>query len=116
MDADAPPDGFDRSERKVTPRDRTTKARLNLVAVRGEVGNLEEMIPEWDDLYPNEQTDFEIEWSNSMAHLRSLERLYSAGELTEELEREYAPVRARVGELMPTIRRLGLAEPGFPIG
>ena len=54
-----------------------------MVAVRGEVENLEEMAPGWGDLYPDEQTDFEIDWLNAMAHLRSLERMRGAGELTD---------------------------------
>lgn len=99
----------------MTPRDRTTKARLSMTAVRGEVANLEKLAPQWDDLYPDAQTDFEGEWLHAMGHLRRPERLYSAGELTDPKERDYAPLRARVADLLPTIERLELPPPGFPI-
>ena len=95
---------------------RTETERINPVdasirTVRGEVGNLEDLAPRWEELYPDEQTDFEAEWSNTMAHLRSVERLHEAGELSPAQTEAYLPTRARLGALLPTVERLGLARP-----
>lgn len=92
-------------------------ADISIGAARGAVADLEEhFAPRWADLYDGEKDDFAIEWSNDMAHLRGVERLHAAGGLTAAQEREYAPVRRLVAELLPTIKRLELAEPGIPLG
>lgn len=83
--------------------------------VRAEAANLEDLAPGWDDLYPDEQTDFEIDWSNAMAALREVEGARAAGKLAEDEERAYGPVRARVVALLPTIERLELPKPGVPL-
>lgn len=89
---------------------------LSIRAVSGEVGDLEEhFAPNWDDLYPDEQTDFDLDWTNAMAHLRAVERAREAGELSEQEEADYAPVRTRLVELLPTVERLGLTGPGVPL-
>lgn len=94
---------------------RKTRAGLSIFVVRSEIGNLEDLVPEWDDLYPDERTDFLSEWLNAMGHMRSLEELYGAGELSGRLHAEYLLLKAHVKDLLPTIRRLELAEPKVPL-
>ncbi len=92
------------------------RARASLFAVRSEVGNLEEhFAPRWDDLYDDEKDDFSIEWLNAMGHMRSLEELHAAGDLTGRSHAEYLMLKAHVKDLLPTIRRLELAEPKVPL-
>lgn len=46
----------------MTPREKRTITQVSISAVRSEMVDLEEYFaPEWDDLYPDQQTDFEIE-------------------------------------------------------
>lgn len=99
----------------MTPRDGSTGTGRSIFAVRCEIGNLEDLATEWDDLYPDQQDDFLIEWSNAMAHLRAVERARAAGELSAKEEGDYAPVRARLVEILPTVERLGLPGPGVPL-
>lgn len=89
--------------------------KASIDVVRAEVGNFEDLAPGWDDLYPDDQTDFEIDWSDAMAALREVEGARAAGELSEDEEREYGPVRARVVAMLPTIERLGIPKPGVPL-
>ncbi len=85
----------------------------SLILVRGEAEEFAALaeLEEWDDLYEDERIDFSMEWSEAMSHLRTLEELRSANHLADALAREYAPVRRRVAELLPTIKRLGLEPP-----
>ncbi len=100
----------------MTPRNRIVHPDKSILVVRDMSGWLSELAREWDDLYEDERIDFSMEWSDAMSHLRTVEGLHAAGELSDEQERAYAPVRRLIAELLPTIRRLDLEEPGFPIG
>lgn len=73
------------------------------------------LAPEWGDLYEDERIDFAMEWSNTMCHLRTVEEAHRGGDLSAAQEREYAPVRRRVRELLPTIERLNLGKPLIPL-
>lgn len=97
-------------------RGRASRVGINIGAVRSEVQNLADLAPEWNGLFPDEQTDFEIDWSDAMARFRNVEEARVSGDLTAAQEREWATIRRRVASLLPTIERLDLARPGVPIG
>lgn len=96
-------------------RTRVIHVDQSLAVVRDESEELAELAGEWDGLYEDERVDFSIGWSDAMSHLRTLEELRAGGDLTASQERDYAPVRRSVAELLPTMERLNLATPGVPL-
>ncbi|MDP9479235.1 MAG: hypothetical protein M3R38_26745 [Actinomycetota bacterium] len=90
---------------------RVVHTDLSLRRVRLEAEALADLAEEWGEISKDEQIDFAIEWRDATDHLRSLEELHAAGAMTEAQEREYAKIKRRIAELLPTIERLDLSSP-----
>lgn len=85
----------------------------SLMVVRDEAEALADLAAEWDEIPEDEQIDFALEWSDAMSHLATLEELQGtlAKDLTEAQEQQYAEIKRRILELLPTIERLDLDAP-----
>ncbi len=93
---------------------RVVHTDLSLRRVRLEAEVLKELAEEWGAISEDEQIDFAMQWRDATDHLRTLEELYAAGAMTEAQEREYAKIKRRIAELLPTIERLDLSSPAVP--
>ncbi len=100
---------------EVDTRARIASTDMSLRRVRLEAEVLKELAEEWGEISEDEQIDFAMQWRDATDHLRALEELHAAGEMTEAQEREYAKIKRRIAELLPTIERLDLSSPGVPL-
>ncbi len=88
---------------------------MSLRRVRLEAEALADLAEEWGEISEDEQIDFAMQWRDATDHLRSLEELHAAGEMTGAQEQEYAKIKRRIAGLLPTIERLELSSPGVPL-
>ncbi len=90
-----------------------TERSLRRVRLGAEV--LADLAEEWGEISEDEQIDFAMQWRDATDHLKALEELHTAGEMTKAQEREYVTIKRRITELLPTIERLDLSSPGVPL-
>ena len=69
----------------------------------GDADDLAETLPEWDEVSEDERGIWQFGWPNDLAILEHLERSYRAGEMSDEQERSYERLGAKLRELAPAI-------------
>jgi len=84
----------------------------DLEAVRDTADGLESVFPSWTSLSEVERVAWSLDWDQAMAsYLPLLDRVFRAGEMTEQEQTQYVMLLGKLKALMPTITRLNLYHP-----
>jgi hypothetical protein len=77
------------------------------------LGDLSDVVAEWEQLPEGERVAWSIDWDNEMAGLERLSRYAACGVLTADQYTRYRRLLLELGEVAPVILRLQLKWPSM---
>ena len=99
----------------VAKTDILTRVDGNLDYASAMVGDLPEVVEEWDDEPIVDLHAWEMEWHEAMDRLHTVYEAREAGFLRPDQEERYQAVLRELKPQLPTVQRLELFLPRFPI-
>ncbi|MSQ14862.1 MAG: hypothetical protein EXR50_03245 [Dehalococcoidia bacterium] len=76
------------------------------------LGELEEIVPEWDEIPDWEQADWSLGWEQFISLLRhDLEAAYRSSQMTAEQKAQYKQLLSKLKDVSPVLKKLNLSQP-----
>jgi hypothetical protein len=98
-----------------TTADVIEMSEITLQGIEKETAFLPELAARWPELPEIDHASWELEWSELMRHLETLDAAYRAGALTADQERCYPALLRQLRAALPVIDELDFERPTVPL-